>query len=100
MVKVMPAVDARIFLAYVGYYVLKVRWEVDMHESLAFYELLCKKHRMKPAKLSYITQKYYSETQGRFLISDTELYWKVYDHQGVPNEKPQGDAPQGKKDGT
>lgn len=76
-----PALPAKEFLAMVGMYVLKIRWDVDLIETTEFYELLCKKYQYRPCRLSKIYREHYDEGLGQWIISDEELYQKIFDEQ-------------------
>jgi hypothetical protein len=76
-----PILPAKEFLAMIGYYVLKIRWNVDMIETIDFYEILCKKLSIRPCRLSKIYREYYDERNGWWTISDKEIYQKIFDEQ-------------------
>lgn len=76
-----PVLPAKEFLAMVGLYVLKIRWGVDMIETIDFYEILCKKYSTHPCRLGKIYREYYDESLGQWTISDEELYQKIFDEQ-------------------
>jgi len=77
----MPVYPANEFLARVGFYVLKIRWDVDLIETIEFYELLCKRYLYHPCQLSKIFKEHYDEDGGMWTISDKELYKKILDKQ-------------------
>ena len=78
---VIPALPAKEFLAMVGMYVLKIGWCLDMIETIDFYETLCKEKLYHPCRLSTIWREHYDERNGWWLISDEEIYQKIFDEQ-------------------